>query len=415
MGNSVKWYKAGATRTLVHAVLPFAIRPVWWLVCLKRRVKRSLGAKADVRKILLICHNPVAADHLVPIAELLRGRAQFQIRVANDHFPSQEIDKSNIRRITGVDYVPVLLALFCDWDLIIYVNHPWGFGAWFWPRTPKIYINHGLHVGKINNDLGEDGVYGPHRTTRKHRGLLYRRMFAASESERDAALAADPALAGRMVVTGSLMADEIVALAARKEQLRAELGIPPGNRVVHVVSTWGSASLSATIGDRLLGALGELEQPTTVLFSLHPRFDKFGGVGRSRHEILAHWESRGVQVDHANAHWQQFVAVADVAIADHSSLAFYHALLGRPVLYVPVPDDAFVPGSAFDMLRRQSPGIDDLTHLETTLALALAGTNQTSVLGRRLASHLGEAKFRYLDEIERIVYPEQPLKVQIRQ
>lgn len=416
VGDSVRWDKAGAIRTIVHAILPIAIRPVWWLVCLKHRVKHLLGANTDVRKILLICHNPVAADHLIPIAELLGEQPQFQVRVANDHFPSQEIDKSDIRRVTRVEYVPVLLALLCDWDLIVYVNHPWGFGAWFWPGTPKIYINHGLHVGKINNDLGEDGVYGPHRTTRKYRGLLYRRMFAASEFEREAALAADPALAGRVVVTGSLMADEIAALAAKREQLRSELGIASQDRVVHVVSTWGSASLSATIGDRLLDALGGLQKPTTVLFSLHPRFDKFGGVGRSRREILNQWKSRGVHVDLLNVRWQQFVAVADVAIADHTSLAFYHVLLGRPVIYVPVPDRAFVPGSAFDTLRRQSPAISDLAGLESSLDAALSGANVTSLIGRRrLADYLGEAKRRHLEEIERIVYPEQGLKARTRQ
>src|SRR5690606_1057383 len=123
------------------------------------------------------------------------------------------------------------------------------------PAIPKVYINHGLYMGKINNPLGEDGVYGRSRTTRPHRGMLYKRMFAASSAEREAAIAADSSLAGVVAVTGSLMADRVIEIAKRRDSLRKSFGFEPGDRVIHVFSTWGKDSLAATIGMDLLHAL----------------------------------------------------------------------------------------------------------------------------------------------------------------
>src|SRR5690606_26800935 len=164
---STRVTRSSSIRSLVHAIVPFAIGPVWLLVSLKHQIRRILRRSSETRAVLLVCHNPVAAAHLVPLAALLHAHTDCALRVSRELLPSQENDAATIREITCVPYVPVLLALLRDWDLIVYVNHPWGFGAWFWPGIPKLYINHGLHAGKINNELGEDGVYGPHRTTRR--------------------------------------------------------------------------------------------------------------------------------------------------------------------------------------------------------------------------------------------------------
>lgn len=388
---------------IVHALLPVVIKPVWLIVAAKNRWAKLAGKGGEKKKVLLVCQNIVAADHLLPIVAMLQKEKIIELNVVNDHFPSQEINKGQIRKMLGVRYRSVLGALFVNWDLIIYVNHPWGFGSWFWPGTKKVYINHGLYAGKINNALGEDGVYGRSRTTRPHRGLLYHRMFAASNAEKAAALNADPSLDGRIVVVGSMMADHIVSLKNEKARLRSEFGISDGCRVIHVISTWGADSLAATFLDELMGRLHSAHSGIKVLLSVHPRFDKFGGVGRSRSELLEYWHARGVVVDRDNTRWKKFLAIADFAIADHSSLALYHSVLDRPVLLVPVRREAYLSGSPYDVMRHTAISIKDITHLDKCIDAALGGNSEKSLSHENLVEHSGHAEELHMREIKCIL------------
>jgi hypothetical protein len=302
-----------------------------------------------------------------------------------------------------VKYVNIFHALTKNWDLILYVNHPWGFAAWFAPFLKKIYINHGLYAGKVNNEHGEDGVYGKRRTTRPHRGLLYDRMFAACKRELDAAIEANPALAGRVVVTGSLIVDELKVDNMDRESMRTRLGLQPEECVVHVVSTWGEASLAATIGDTLLAAASTLGTPYRFLFSLHPRFDKLGGTGRARSEILKRWASKGFEIDEVNEKWRQFVIASDIAIADHSSLALYHHVLGKPVIYVRVDKEALLHGSPFHLLGNRSRYFNGGDDLRTVIPEAIAKTDAVAVDINDLVAHVGSAGVHHLKEIQKLL------------
>jgi hypothetical protein len=235
--------------------------------------------------------------------------------------------------------------------------------------------------------------------------LLYDRMFVASGSERAAALSADPALSGVLVVTGSLIVDELQAAIATREQVRADLGLRPDERVVHVISTWGAASLAATMGDALLEACTALGGAYRFLFSLHPRFDKFGGVRRKREEILREWASRGFETDPDNSRWKDFVVVSDIAIADNSSLALYHHVFSRPIVFVPVAEGAFVPNTAFDLVRRGAPRLETAADLGSVLSGALAGTPaaRNTIGVENLVECLGKARARHLEEIARLL------------
>lgn len=392
------------TSALVHAVLPYAIRPVWLFVRMARFFAVRARRRTGLRNVLLICQNPVAADHLIPIIAMLRASKKIRISVSNDHFPSQEIGRHEISQKLGIRYVPVLWALFKPWDLVIYVNHPWGFSSWISPHIRKIYINHGLYSGKINNTAGEDGVYGKSRTIRPSRGLLFDRMFAASAAERDSALAANPALKGRVVVVGSLMADEIREASAKERETRKRSGLQ-SKKKVHIISTWGPHSLIATMGDALLDAIGGLGTYEFVL-SVHPRFDKFGGTLRTRGELLRMWEEHGVEVDATNEKWKRFVAECDLAISDNSSLALYYPILKKPVIFVCVDRAAYLPESSFDILSRRRPRLDDAGNLAPLLEATLETHDCSHDLAEieRLCSFLGEARSRHLEQINALLY-----------
>lgn len=396
--------KQKRTSAVVHAMLPYAIRPAWLFVRFTRLIKRLSGHKPTARNVLLVCQNCVAADHLQPIISLLRGDQNLKQYVTNDHFPSQEISKSQIKKSIALPYRNVLRALLSDWDLIIYVNHPWGFGAWFAPFIKKIYINHGLYTGKINNAYGEDGVYGKTRTFRPHRGLMFDKMFVASTSERNAALAANPDLKGRLEIVGSLMVDEIRERRKQRALLRKRLGVQEHQKLIHIISTWGATSLIATVGDSLLEVFTGFDASYKFVLSLHPRFDKFGGFTRTRDDVLSQWSAMGVIVDRDNSHWKDILIASDMAIADNSSLAFYYFILKKVVRFVVVDKDASIPGSPFDVLRK---GSNPLTAANIKASITQSSEphfSKSSVIDANyLVEFLGTAYLRHEEEIQKLL------------
>jgi hypothetical protein len=55
--------------------------------------------------------------------------------------------------------------------------------------------------------------------------------------------------------------------------------------------------------------------------------------------------------------WVPFLAAADAAVIDHSSLGLYYALLARPTVAVPVRDRAVNPAAPVAVLRALSPAV----------------------------------------------------------
>lgn len=384
----------------VHWVLPFLVKPVWRIVDMQRRL--SAAWPRPTRRVLLICQNDVAADHLRPIFDLLQEDRRIKARVANDHFPAQEISNKKIAKMFSGAYLNILFALFIPWDLVIYVNHPWGFASWISPSIRKIYINHGLYAGKINNSLGEDGVYGDHRVRRKHRGLLYHRMFVASSAELRSALSHNPSLKGCLRVVGSLVCDEVISRHSRKSQIRRRLDLPPESQVIHVISTWGPSSLAVSSGGSLLEKLARRDRSKVrVLVSIHPRFDKFGGVAQLRDDMLASWSAIGAVVDHDNSKWMDFVAAADVAISDHSSLGLYHVILGNLIYFVPIPDLALMEDAVISVVRDASPVFDVGSDIFRDMEFAASWGGYPDSLRDLLVADRGRARNLHMAEIRR--------------
>ena len=305
-----------------------------WPLCGLRSAFRSAH---KTRRVLLVTQNQVACDHMRYISDLLRDCRDISQYVTTDWVPPRDFDKHDIREIIDQPYIHVFRALIQHWDLIIFTNHPFGAGIWFSPGIAKLYINHGIHTGKINNEQEEDGVYGRSRVIRPFNAPYYSRMFAASDYERTLALKETPELDGLLAVTGFLRADDFVARAHRdRPEIRKRFGYASTDKVVHIISTWGAQSLYGACGERMLEEIRYLADEYSFIFSLHPRFDEFDNEGgQNRRDILRRWEGAGIRVNR-DLNWEDCVAAADMAIADHSSLCLYHILLDHPVLLLNV-------------------------------------------------------------------------------
>ncbi|MEZ5503919.1 MAG: hypothetical protein R3E50_15125 [Halioglobus sp.] len=355
----------------IGAVLPYACAAIFWPFACAHRLLRAISSRE--KRVLLVARNEVAADYMLCIKEVLDSCEGVHQFTSVDRFPARGFDGMQAESMLGVTSVHIMIALFQDWDLIVFTNHPYGLGICFAPWLKKLYVNHGLHSGKINNDKSEDGVYGSCKTIRPFGRPYYHSMFASSYWEQEFACRTTPALRGRVSVVGFIRADmfmEYMREYARKQPAVSTLA--PGRRTVHIISTWGPGSLYAICGEWLLDQVRLLHGKYDFVVSIHPRFDDLAFAGGDRRAtILDRFQRAGARVN-PGLDWDRCIVSADVAICDHSSLTLYHLLAGHPVILADVHDSQYVEGSSFDLLAKRCQKLSQDADLEQALHGALS-------------------------------------------
>ena len=387
-------------KKLYTPLLPTAFKCVWFT----QKIFKIFPLSHSKYKVLFIAQNSVALNHIKDIDTLLSKRTDYELYATTDWFPAREIKNSDIESSLSAEYIHVLLALMKLWDLIIYVNHPFGFGIWFSPSIKKLYINHGLHTGKINNTMNEDGVYGPSRINRPFNTPLYSKIFVASAYERRLAERINPQLNTKLIVTGFVKADKFLNdYSNAKHDCRKSLEISGKEYVIHLISTWGKHSLIQKYHNKLLGEIRCLPGRYKVILSIHPRHDEFKEpYVASRKEIFQTFENMGVIVNDS-LNWQECIAASDIAISDHSSLFVYHLLLGNKVVFIEVPESEYIPGSSFDWWYQQTCKYKYTDSLVDVLKREINYSQQGAVDIERIINFKGEAEEKYLMEIVSIL------------
>ncbi len=387
---------------LYKPLLPLFFPCIWGMIILSKLFYRK-----DRKKVLLVAQNNVAVIHIHPISMLLcNNKREVQQFITTDWFPARETTKDDLNTHCS-KYINIIFALVLYWDLIIFVNHPWGFGIWFAPFIKKIYINHGLHTGKINNRQGEDGVYGPCRVNRPFKRPYYQCMLVSSEHEKKQAIFENPFLKDRLYVAGFLKADNLVKQNYQREAIRHKLNLSPHTVVIHIISTWGSHSLMQTIGEELLDEAVRLADKTNCqfIFSLHPRHDEFGDIqSRFRNDILDNFEKKGLTVNRG-LDWEEYVIAADCAISDHSSLSLYYFLLNKPVSYIKVQSTEYLEDYLFNFLNQNFPCLNQANELVAIVHQLMTNDFKVPInkVKKMILSHQGKSAERYLQKIEQLL------------
>ncbi len=400
-GNLLKPIRRFINKSMIPFIAPF----IWKAVELNRAISKNLIKNKKFR-ILLIAQNGIAANHIKKVWQQLKDDPTFEFYIANDRIINKKISKSKLKSVGNIPIVNIIYALFINWDLVIFVNHPWGLGIWLAPFIKKVYINHGIWMGKINNENLEDGVYGAGRVLRLYGKPFYDMMFATSYFEKTQAINFTPELHDRVTVTGYLRADEIFKLQKEERmEIRNKFGYAENDIVVHIMSTWGAASLYQTIGEDLLEQAVKLSNKYKFIFSLHPRHDEFGDIkGRKRKDILKKYQDLGIMIADT-LDWDEYIAASDMAVSDHTSLCLYYVLLGKPVILVPVSFGSFVVGSSFDQLQHIALQLIHPDQLERAIISAIE-TNASRLYENfinRIWCYRGSAHRRYKDEIYKIL------------
>jgi CDP-glycerol glycerophosphotransferase (TagB/SpsB family) len=120
-------------------------------------------------------------------------------------------------------------------------------------------------------------------------------------------------------------------------------------------------------------------------------------------QILQRWAAKGATVDEGNNAWRDFLVASDVAIADHSSLALYHALLGHPLIFIPVPAGEYVEASAFEVVSKTSVGINDVSELSPILEGTEIHCTMNEVTLDLLVEHRDCSERRHIEEIRELL------------
>lgn len=254
------------------------------------------------------------------------------------------------------------------WDLAILADHE-GRGivdAW---RCPVLRVQHGIPGKRVSGE-----VYAFGRDARDARGSIrYTRIFVSSTSLKDLAVSIDPSYEDAIAVVGSLGDDRLLAENTRREEYRERLGLQPDDIAVLVMSTYGPTSLFHRVGDALLAEALRLQDQFRFILSAHPAEYRPRGPGeRVWGEFVESQAEHGFLVRRPSESWVPYVIVCDIVLTDHTSVSVHGAILGRPLVFVPIAEGAVEPGSVIQQLRDISPVIqEDSSDLRDALFEAL--------------------------------------------
>jgi CDP-glycerol glycerophosphotransferase (TagB/SpsB family) len=174
-----------------------------------------------------------------------------------------------------------------------------------------------------------------------------------------------------LLVAGDPVIDRLRASQRFRDAYRRAMGVSDGQRLVVLSSTWGTRSLFATQPELALQLLSELPcDEYRVAAILHPNI----WIGHSAWQVRT-WLRRSIEaglvlVPPRDA-WRAAIVASDLVIADHGSVGFYGAAMGRPILLASFADDELLADSPIAGLAQTSPRLVPGRPLRAQVAAAI--------------------------------------------
>ncbi|MET8974178.1 hypothetical protein ABZX85_01030 [Streptomyces sp. NPDC004539] len=189
-----------------------------------------------------------------------------------------------------------------------------------------------------------------------------------------------PRAAGTAVLAGDPCYDRILAGLPQRDRFRRALGVASGQKLIVVSSTWAPRSLfggDARAGDDLLPwLLSRLPADLPAdeyraVAVLHPNIWHGHGEGQIRAWLDGACRAGLHPVDPLEG-WRQALIAADCVLGDHSSVTYYAASIGVPVLLGAFPQQDLAQDSPVAALGRTAPHLDRHTGLRAQIDRTIA-------------------------------------------
>jgi hypothetical protein len=377
-------------------MLPF-LRILYWR--LFRIFLGPLSLFRSQKKILLVCNWVLMVDYLKLILEILSDDNRLGFCVILPDKEERPGAFAHIRRKLPIKQVNRWVAYGIKWDLIIAVDHTMR-NLVDCRFCPTIYISHGIETGK--RVRGEPYTFG--KMALSHSGRVrYSRLCTSSYSNQARGLKQNPILHGTVAVTGILRFDKVLTLTDQRETIRKTLGFQPNETVVLIVSTHGPHCLFRTMGDAVLHQARELQGEFRFLFLLHPaeHYPKTDGK-RDWEQYRQEQCQHGINFLAPNEEFEPNLVACDIVLTDQTSLAFYAAMLSKPLVFVPIPEDALdKDGLMWRLMEMSLVTKEDASDLRDCLLTAMhcSPSDTLKDLCKDINSYPGKARYRVRKEI----------------
>lgn len=346
--------------------------------------------RTGCRRVLLVVHNVTSATRLLDVLPLFHSDVRVQLFATCTGSSPFLAGVPELLAGVGVPVVPWEQAKGEEFDLAVSASYGGELGD---IQAKLVVLSHGVgynkrlatperHQGKAPQSrssleaqtqapvfglspdwLLENGRPLAAATVLSHPEQLTRLRESVPEAADTAVLAGDPCY------------DRILQALPQRDRFRRALGVGPGQRLVVVSSTWAPRSLfggDAESHDNLLPWL--LSRLSTELPAdeyravavLHPNIWHGHGPGQIRSWLDSACRA-GLEVIPPLEGWRQALIAADCVLGDHSSVTYYAASIGVPVLLGAFPQQDLAPDSPVAALGRTAPHLSRHGSLHTQI------------------------------------------------
>jgi hypothetical protein len=372
-----------------------------------QRILKILPRLSHRRSILFLAHAHLS-EYCLSVWKLLGNDARLNARsiefTSNDH---QDIDE----KLVPGKIIRARWAYLCRWDIVIIADHPSGTvmidlcNKKYWPT---LRIQHGIMGKKV------DGRAYTYSQLAYDSGgnIRYTRIFAPSEYEKKIAVGYDRKFENVVGVVGSLQDDELIEMNHHRIELRESMGIRIRETVIFIVSTWGENSLFRKWGAAIISEAKNIAAKYRFIVSIHPLEYLYHPAGKDN--IIKQFNDlrdEGFIVREPGEDWKKYLVISDLIITDHTALSVHGALIRRPFVYVPIPEEVIAPESPISKLKNISPVLSaDARDLQDKINDAL--TNYPYGLLKDVSMSInsctGESEQRIRNEIYKLMDLEAP-------
>ncbi len=381
------------------------------------------ATRAGCRRVLLVVHNVTSATRLLDILPLFDGDVRLQLFVT---CTGSSPFLAGIPELFAQMGLPVLSweqAKETSFDLAVSASYGGELGA---IRGDLAVLSHGVGYNKklATPDTGHRTPDTGHRTPDTgHRtpvfGLSREWLLDEGRPIATATVLSHPEQLERLrescpeaaptaVLAGDPCYDRILAALPQRERFRRALGVAPGQKLIVVSSTWSSRSLFGSTAAGGEGAVPSAEDLLPWLLSrlsaelpadeyrttavLHPNIWYGHGSGQVR-AWLENARRAGLDAVPPLDGWRQALIAADCVLGDHSSVTYYAASIGVPVLLGAFPHEALDPRSPVAALGRMAPRLSRREGLRAQIDRVIAShaPGRYAELAEQASSSPGES------------------------